>query len=152
MIKHESIQVNKRSSIPITSIIITTTFSVLLGLISIGSPIAFNDVISLTLASLYSSYFVTCALLLWRRCSGSIKTLSEISPSDPRHINTNLPGSAGNLVWGPWRVPGVTGIFINLVACVYLLIILIFTFWPAVVPITPQTMNYSSLVMGAMAI
>ena len=136
--------------------ILTTIFSILVGLISIGSPVAFNDVISLTLASLYSSYFVACALLLWRRCSGSIKTVAETLPSDSRHINTNLPGSVGNLVWGPWRVPGVAGILINIVACICLLIIPIFTYWPVAVPVAvpvaPATMNYSSLVMGLVGI
>ena len=89
---------------------------------------AFNDVISLTLASLYSSYFVACALLLWRRCSGSIKTVTEILAYDSQQLNPNLPGSAGNLVWGPWRMPKVVSILINIVACIYLLIILIFTY------------------------
>lgn len=64
----------------------------------------------------------------------------------------NLPGSAGHLVWGPWRVPGTAGILINVVACVYLLIILIFTYWPVAVPVSPATMNYSSLVMGSVGI
>lgn len=56
------------------------------------------------------------------------------------------------LVWGPWRIPGIWGILNNAFACVYLTIILFFSFWPPMTPVTPSTMNYSSLVTGAMLI
>ena len=113
---------------------------------------AFNDVISLTVSGLYASYFVACIFLLWRRCQGSIKDASELAPSDSRLRNTNLPGSAGNLVWGPWRVPEPFGTAVNAFACIYLLIVFFFTFWPPATPVEPDTMNYSSLVMGFVAI
>lgn len=130
----------------------TTLFSLLIGLISIGSPIAFNDVISLTVSGLYSSYFVACVFLLWRRCEGSIKDEAELAASDSRPRNTNIPGAAGNLVWGPWRIPEPYGTAVNAFACVYLVIDFIFTFWPPTTPVTSVSMNYSSLVMGFVAI
>ena len=126
--------------------------SLLIGLISIGSTVAFNDVISLTVSGLYASYFVTCTFLLWRRCKGSIRHVTQLSVSDNRPRNTNLPGSAGNLVWGPWRIPEPFGTIINGFACVYLLVVFFFTFWPPETPVAPDTMNYSSLVMGFVAI
>lgn len=134
------------------AIFFTTVFSVLMGLISIGSPVAFNDVISLTVNGLYASYFIACILLLWRRCTNSIKDPSEIDANDNRPRNTNLPGAAGNLVWGPWRVPEPYGTLVNISACMYLVVIFFFTFWPPAIPVTPDTMNYSSLVMGCVAI
>jgi len=116
-------------------------------LVSIGSTTAFNDAVSLTLASLYASYLVACSLLLWRRCTGSIK----VAKSED-NTSTNLPGNGGNLIWGPWRIPGIWGIAVNIFACVYLIVILIFCFWPSTVVVTPATMNYTSLVMGSVAI
>ena len=95
-------QVDGKTKLPIISVLTTTIFCVLLALISIGSDVAFNDAVSLTLAALYASYFIACALLLWRRTTGSIKLPDEVDQKDVEGYN--LPGSAGNLVWGPWRV------------------------------------------------
>ena len=143
---------DEKTSIPVLAIVTTTIVSLLIGLISIGSPVAFNDVISLTVSGLYASYFVACAFLLWRRCKGSIKDAKQLAESDNRVRDTNLPGSAGKLVWGPWRIPEPFGTGVNAFACVYLLIVFFFTFWPPATPVTPDTMNYSSLVMGFVAI
>ena len=66
-------------------------------------------------------------------------------------MTTNLPGSGGKLIWGPWRVRGIAGILINILACAYLLLILVFVFWPPTKEVTPATMNYSVLVMGIVA-
>ncbi|KAH8660815.1 amino acid transporter-like protein [Tricladium varicosporioides] len=140
-------KVNSKSSIPTVAIVTTTTFSLLIGLISVGSPTAFNGVVSLTLAALYSSYLIACVLLLWRRCTGTIK-----SAQDDKAAFTNMPGSAGNLTWGPFRIQGLIGILINIFAIFYILVILIFTFCPPKIPVTAVTMNYSSLVFGATAL
>ncbi|MCJ1437379.1 hypothetical protein MMC27_006766 [Xylographa pallens] len=145
-------KLDSRTSIPVIAIVCTTIISILIGLISMGSPVAFNDVISLTVSGLYASYFVACILLLWRRCTGSIKSSLELLPSDERLRNVNLHGSAGNLVWGPWRVPEPFGTVLNAFACMYLAIVFFFSFWPPATPVTPNTMNYSGLVMGFAAI
>lgn len=143
---------DEKTSIPVAAIVTTSCVSMLIGLISTGSPVAFNNVISLTVSGLYASYFVACAFLLWRRCKGSIKDASQLAYSNNRPRLTNLPGSAGNLVWGPWRIREPFGTAINAFACIYLLIVFFFSFWPPATPVTPNTMNYSSLVMGFVAI
>jgi len=43
-------------------------------------------------------------------------------------------------------------VVINVLACVYLLTVEIFVFWPPTEHVDVATMNYSSLVMGAVAI
>jgi choline transport protein len=91
------LQVNTKTSIPTAAIITSAIISLLIGLITIGSPVAFNDVISLTVGSLYASYFSACAFLLYRRVQGAIKDPSMID----YEARKNLPGAAGNLVWGP---------------------------------------------------
>lgn len=54
--------------------------------------------------------------------------------------------------WGPWRIPGVLGILNNAFACVYLLVLWFWAFWPPATPVTPETMNFSILTFGAMAL
>ena len=153
-------RVDQRSSIPTAAIIATTTFSFLIGLISIGSAIAFNDVISLSIDGLYSSYLLCCGLLLWRRCTGTIKLASEVPPGsyglegtlDGAHYTFNKPGSEGRLVWGPIRMPGYLGIAVNAFACLYMIVILFFSIWPPATPATAVSMNYSVLMFGAAAL
>lgn len=62
---------------------------------------AFNNVISLTVSGLYSSYLVCCVLFLWRRCTGGIGRSSQ----DP-------PGKIG-LHWGPFRIQASLGIAVK---------------------------------------
>ena len=137
--------------LPINAITVTVSITVLIGLISIGSPTAFNDLVSLTINALYSSYFISCALLLWRRCTGGIKSEGEVSFDQTRRM-TSGSGGAGQLVWGPWRIPGLFGIGVNAFACGYMVLIIFFSFWPQGQDPTPVTMNYSCLVTGAVAI
>ena len=111
----------------------------LLSLIILGSSVAFNNIISLSVAGLYSSYLLCCALLLWRRLKGSIR---------PADDNATRVGP-GNLHWGPWRVPEPFGTVNNIFACLYLVLILFWSFWPPATPVTPPTMNFSVLVFGA---
>lgn len=127
--------------VPLVSIIVTTIISCLLSLINIGSSTAFNAIISLTIAGLYGSYLVCCSLLLWRRCTGAISLPGEGSPI--HH---------GTLTWGPWRLRGSFGIVVNAFACVYMVIIIFFSFWPPVIRPNKETMNYSVVVTGGVLI
>jgi choline transport protein len=126
--------------------------SCLLVLINIGSSTAFNDVVSLVISTLYSSYLLVCALLLHRRITG---TIHAPSPSHDHDQSTTQPTihpstspSTTRITWGPWHVTGALGIANNTFACIYLLILLFFSFWPAATPTTAATMNYSVLVTG----
>lgn len=60
--------------------------------------------------------------------------------------------ATGKLAWGPWKIPGALGIANNGIACIYLPIIIFFSFFPPNSTVTPQTMNYSVLVFGATVI
>ncbi|MCJ1326505.1 hypothetical protein MMC10_003169 [Thelotrema lepadinum] len=137
-------QVEGKSRLPLTAIIISTVVPLLLVLISIGSYVAFNDVISLTIDSLFSSYLLVCSLLLWRRCTGTIAPHSEHS--------VNAPGAAGKLTWGPYHIRGAFGIFVNCVACVYMTIILFFSVWPPVTPTTAAGMNYAIVMFSGVGV
>ena len=134
------IQIDARASIPLTSIAISTINSCLLVLINIGSSTAFNDVISLVISCLYSSYLIACVLLLYRRITGTIQPMQQDM--------VQVAGETPQMTWGPWHVHGSLGIANNSFACVYLVILLFFSFWPAATPTTAATMNYSILVTG----
>lgn len=114
---------------------------VLLSLIILGSSDVFNDVVSISIVGLYSSYLFPITLLLWRRATGGI-TSPSASPSDGVLFNS----SGKQLVWGPWHIPGLLGLINNAVACAFMTVIWIFSFWPTSLPVTTQAMNYSSVI------
>ncbi|KAI4218149.1 MAG: hypothetical protein LQ349_008839 [Xanthoria aureola] len=68
------------SAIPLYAIMVMALVSCVIGLINIGSAIAFNAIISVGVSSLYASYVFTEALLLWHRCTpGSIQHARNIN-------------------------------------------------------------------------
>ena len=117
----------------------------LLSLINLGSSTALNDVLSISVAGLYASYLFALSFLLYRRCTGGIRYAST-----SRNELTNTAGA--QLTWGPWHIPGVFGIAVNVFACAYLITAWFFTFWPTELPVTAENMNYSSLVLGVVII
>jgi len=112
------------------------TVAWLLGLINIGSSVALNDITSMAVSGLYASYLTVGSLLLYRRCRGQISTSDE---NDEMVIN--VPGA--KLVWGPFHVPGILGILVNGYACIYMIIVIFFSFWPSHMNPTVEDMNYS---------
>ena len=115
--------------------------SILLSLIVLGSPTAFNDLVGLTVTGLNSSYLIASGLLLYRRCTGGIlphhTSLASQDPNDAK------------LVFGPWYIPGIYGIAINAFACVYEITLIFFCMWPSKLPVTAENMNYTALVTAA---
>ncbi|TVY47217.1 Choline transport protein [Lachnellula occidentalis] len=146
-----------RTSIPMVAVGVVTVIPALLALIHIGSPIVFNDVVSLSVTGFYSSYFLPSALLLWRRTTGHI---AEPNEPDSEDIAADAPESFEGqkvlqmqLVWGPWRVPGLFGIINNAFACVYMIFVIFWSSWPPATPVTAATMNYSVVVtVGVIAL
>ncbi|KAI0120315.1 amino acid/polyamine transporter I [Hypoxylon sp. NC0597] len=137
------IKLASRTSIPIYTIAFTTAVSLLLSLIILGSSVAFNNIVNLSVVGLYSSYLLCCGLLLWRRLQPRC-----ILPYDP-HITMVGPKS---LHWGPWHIPGVVGIINNVFACVYLFVFWFWAFWPPATPVVAENMNFSILTFGFMVL
>lgn len=132
--------------LPLWSIGITAIVAILLGLVGLGSTVAFNVVVSLSINGLYTSYLLGNSVLLYRRLKGSIK---PYSPSADQALD---PINAQHLAWGPWKIPEPFGTIINIIGCIYMFVILIFSFWPIAPNPTPATMNFSSLMVGAVTI
>lgn len=136
--------VDARTSLPIRSILVTTCVSCLLSLIILGSSTAFNDLVSLSVSGLQSSYLVAISLLLYRRYTGAIlPPASSVGSSAVADISVR---------WGPWHIPGYWGIVNNTYACCYLTVVVFFSFWPTQRPVTAANMNYAVLITGAIVI
>lgn len=148
-------QVSPRAGVPVNAVIFTAIVSVLLGLIPLGSPVAFNDLTSMSTSGLYLSYMVCCILLLYRRCTGGIANPDETSNADlsPAEHEQIVNTAGAKLVWGPFHIKGLFGVAINVFAIVYMLITVFFSFWPPMAEVTVSTMNYSAVgTVGTMAL
>ncbi|KAI2618103.1 putative GABA transporter [Hypoxylon sp. NC1633] len=130
-----------KNALPVNAILTTLAITVLLSLIVLGSAIALNALLSLAIVALFSSYLLVCSLLLWRRVTGAFQ------PYSPSEVL-----SPGNLMWGPWKLPETLGVFNNVVACLYSIFLLFWSFWPQTTPTTPENANWSILVWGVVVI
>ena len=115
----------------------------LIGLINLGSAAAFNDVISLSVSALFASYIITESLLLWRRLTGAIHLRA-----DRDHHSEEV----NHLIWGPFHLPGIFGISVNVFAILFGLSRFFFSFWPVTSSVKPDNMNFSSLMTGSVVI
>jgi choline transport protein len=115
--------------------------------------------ISLSINSFYGSYFISAAILLYRRVKGQIKDRSDETNSlnltngngtSRTVVSSGIEASADDLpielVWGPWRVRGWLGTLNNVLACAWMLLVLFFSSWPAVRNVDGASMNYSVLI------
>ncbi|THC91171.1 hypothetical protein EYZ11_009360 [Aspergillus tanneri] len=136
-------KVTAQTSVPTYSVALTTVISCLLALINIGSDVAFNDLVSMSISGLYLSYMVVAALLLYRRITGGI---NKARPGDETIVNT----AGARLVWGPFHIPGIWGIAINTWALIYMTIAVFFSFWPPKSEVKVENMNFS--VVGTMGV
>src|SRR5436189_4463936 len=112
-----SLQVTPGWNIPLNSVLITFVITSLLSLINIGSTVAFNAIGSLAVSALLGTYIISFTCLILRRLR---------APLPPRR----------------WSLGGA-GIFINIGAVLFLLVVWVFVFFPIQVPVTPQTMNWN---------
>jgi choline transport protein len=111
--------------------------------------------ISLSINSFYGSYFISAAVLLYRRLMGQIKD-RDVEDDRPVLVPVNniattvISGGAKdaplNLTWGPWRVRGWLGTLNNVYACAWMLLVLFFSSWPTVKDVDAASMNYSVLI------
>ena len=119
----------------------------LLGLIQIGSSTAFNDVLSLVLEGFYASYLCALTPLLYLRLRGRIA-----EPEEKDNIDVFGTHDGYLFTWGPWRLKGWLGTANNALACIYLMVIGFFGFWPPERAVRAENMNYACLVLGSVAI
>ena len=117
-------QVHPGWDIPLNAIMLTWLICALFSLINIGSDVAFNALVSLGVASLVGSYIVSTVCILIKRLRGGY-----------------LPPARWGL--GRW------GVTFNIIAVVYLSLVFVISFFPASRGVTPESMNWSSLIFGS---
>lgn len=111
--------------LPLYSIGLSTIISLALALINIGSTKAFNALIWLVVAAFYSSFIVAAAVLLYQK-------LQAKSPA---------------LVYGPFKL-GRAGIPTTVLALLYSVLGVFFSFWPPTAQVDAVSMNWSIAVFG----
>lgn len=117
-----------------------TVIVLLLSLTALGNPTVLSQIYSVSTTSLYATYILPMALLLWRRISGGI-TIRSASASGA--VLFNRPG--GQLVWGPWRIPGWLGIVNNAFACAFMSLVFIVSVLPQEIPVEIDNMRWCSV-------
>ncbi|RMZ84934.1 hypothetical protein DV738_g238, partial [Chaetothyriales sp. CBS 135597] len=162
-------KVAKHNRVPIYAACAASGLAALLHLIYIGSSVAFNDVVSLTITGFYSSYFLPASMLLYRRIKGQVAEYRPHHPAsyDPEGvvnddndnnnnnnegINRRLSVIQAPLMWGPFHLPGWFGIINNAYACTYMIFVIFWSVWPPATPVTAESMNYSVVVTGGVII
>lgn len=111
-------QVTPGWNIPLNSVMVSLVITVLLSMINIGSEVALNAVISLTITSLLSAYIISIGCVFLKRIRGEPL---------PHHR---------------WSL-GKFGMAVNLGALAFLCPIFIFAFFPLSTDVTAETMNWS---------
>lgn len=104
-------------NIPLNAVLVTFIITALLSLINIGSAVAFNAIGSLAISALLGTYIISFTCLVIRRFEGP------------------LPHRRWSL--------GSAGIFINLGAILFLVVVWVFAFFPISPDVTPDTMNWN---------
>ncbi|KAK5049998.1 hypothetical protein LTR84_004117 [Exophiala bonariae] len=119
--------VDRRWEIPVNAVFFTISTSTLFSLINIGSTVAFNQILSLGLAALLSSYLISICCVALRRVRGQ------------RLLDRSF--DLGRL-----------GLLINGGAIAFLLLALVMSFFPGAPHPTITTMNWSCLAYGGVLI
>ncbi|KAJ5718488.1 hypothetical protein N7488_004134 [Penicillium malachiteum] len=122
-LSHVSHAKSNGSALPIRAIVFCAIITGITCLINIGSSAAFNAMISLTTAGLFSSYEIAIILML-------IKKIKR----EPIH-------------YGPWSL-GRWGIPMNIASISFLTIAIFFSFFPESLPVTAVNMNWSVVVFA----
>lgn len=121
-------KVNKTLALPLRSIVLCSIIPCLIGLINIGSTVALNAMISLTIAGLFISYLIPIMLLMIKKLKGE------------------------EIKYGPFKMPRSFGIAVNVFAAIFLTLSTFFSFFPPVANPNAVTMNWSIAVFGGFVI
>ncbi|RMZ85559.1 hypothetical protein DV737_g597, partial [Chaetothyriales sp. CBS 132003] len=114
--------------VPMNSILVSFVVSCLLSIINIGSTIALNNITSLSLSAILSSYIVSIGLVFWRRLTHR--------PLLPAKFTLSRP----------------VGLALNAFSLAFLLLVFFFSFFPGNPNPTAAQMNWAILIYGVVMI
>ena len=111
--------------VPVRMIVLVSVLEALLGFIYLGNTTAFNAILSMAIIGMYLSYLLPVVYML---LYGRSKLRKE--------------------EYGPFKHGQIGGVLVNVVAVVWLIFAMIFSTFPNFQPVTPQNMNYSTVVLA----
>ncbi|UPK95745.1 hypothetical protein LCI18_006680 [Fusarium solani-melongenae] len=117
-------KVNKSLQIPVHAVVLVTVLQMLLGFIYLGNTTAFNAILSMAIIGMYSSYALPIIQMMWAR---------------GRIIGSND--------YGPFKLGRIFGPVANVISLIWITVVIIFSVFPTSMPVIPQSMNYSIVVM-----
>ncbi|KAF6840313.1 Choline transport protein 6 [Colletotrichum plurivorum] len=117
-------RVDKQHQIPMCSVVVVTVLQMVLGFIYLGNTTAFNAILSMAIIGMYSSYIAPIAYMM-------------------AYGRKNLSLSE----YGPFKLGPVLGPVLNVISLVWMVVVIVFSTFPSAMPVTPQNMNYSTVVM-----
>ncbi|KAF2011608.1 amino acid transporter [Aaosphaeria arxii CBS 175.79] len=121
--------VNRSSQIPVRAVVLVTALQMALGFIYLGNSTAFNAVLSMAILGLYTSYLIP--IVYW------------LVFGRPRFQSHQF---------GPFRMWKPLGVAVNLLACAWLVLAIVYGTFPGMMPVTAETMNYSIVVIAGWAL
>lgn len=117
--------VNKKHQIPVRAVVLITALQMLLGLIYIGNTTAFNAILSMAIIGMYISYALPIAYML-------LRGRRVLYPGD----------------YGKFKLGRLLGPVMNVVSLIWMTVVVIFSTFPTMMPVTAQNMNYSIVVLS----
>jgi amino acid transporter len=118
-------RVQPGTGVPANSVYVTLIFTCLIALIIIGSPLAFNIILSVSATGLFTSYIVVISAVLAKKLRG------ETFPPSRFNVGRKF------------------GIFANIAALCFLSVAFVFLFFPQAPDPTAASMNWAILIYGA---
>lgn len=110
-------------NIPLNAVVVSFLSGIVIAVINLGSSVALNAIVSLTISALLSSYVLSIGSFFSRRFS-----------KEP------MPESRFSL--------GRYGMAINAISLVFLISFFVFCFFPTATPVTAKTMNWNCAMFG----
>ncbi|EQB43635.1 hypothetical protein CGLO_17688 [Colletotrichum gloeosporioides Cg-14] len=117
-------RVDQRSQIPANAIYVILILQMLIGFIYLGNSTAFNAVLSMAIIGTYTSYALPIVGML-------LNGRRKLSVSE----------------YGPFKLRGCVGPILNVVAVAFMVLSIAFSALPSQIPVSWETMNYSTGVM-----
>ncbi|KAK6074251.1 choline transport protein (amino acid permease) [Seiridium cupressi] len=114
-------KMDRKYHIPTNSVYITSVFVGILAFVQLGSTVAFNVIVSLSLLGLLSTYMISIGSVLWMRIRGR-----ELPPAR-------------------WSL-GRLGLFVNAFAFLYCGFIIVFSCFPTAIPVDTSSANWAPAV------
>lgn len=118
-------KVDPKLKVPFNTILVTFTLQALLGLIYLGSPAAFNAVLSMAIVGMYGSYLLPIIYMV----TGGRKELHLQPP--------------GLFRLKPWLAP-----ILNWLSIAWIVVVIIFSTFPLELPVSAASMNYTVVVIS----